>query len=101
MTGQGNGKPIVFKIIISEIVAQAIKIQYEKDSGAGATRRDKIFLQTEGFEHFSRSHIEFLHILHNAIQLDFFGHSAGYNYAEESKGIEWYRILSGRKSADM
>ena len=78
-----------------------VKIQYEKDSGAGATRRDKIFLQTEGFEHFSRSHIEFLHILHNAIQLDFFGHSAGYNYAEESKGIEWYRILSGRKSADM
>ncbi len=77
------------------------KIQREKDSVSGVNGRDKIFLDTNRFEHFSRSHIEFLHILHNAIQLDFFGHSAGYNYAEESKGIEWYRILSGRKSADM
>ena len=78
-----------------------VKIQRAKDSALGVAERSKIFLQTERFEHFSRSHIEFLHILHNAIQLDFFGHSSGYNYTEERKAIEWYRILSGRKSVDM
>jgi len=77
------------------------KIQYEKDSVSGVTGRDKIFLDTYRFDYFSRSHIEFLHILHNTIQLDFFYHSAGYNYAQEGKGIEWYRVLSGRKSAGM
>lgn len=77
------------------------KIQREKDSVSGVARRDKIFLQTERFEYFSRSHIEFLHILHNTIQLDFFDHSTGYNYAQEGKRIEWYRVLSGRKTVDM
>jgi hypothetical protein len=78
-----------------------VKIQHERDSGTGVTGRDKIFLQTERFEYFSRSHIEFLHILHNTIQLNFFGHSSGYSYAEEGKGIEWYRVLSGRKIVDL
>jgi hypothetical protein len=78
-----------------------VDTQYEKDSVAGVACRSKIFLDTARFEHFSRSHIEFLHILHNTIQLDFFGHSNGYNYAEEGKSIEWYRILSGRKSVNM
>jgi len=72
------------------------KIQREKDSVLGVAERSKIFLVTARFEYFSRSHIEFLHILHNTIQLDSFGHSSGYNYAQEGKGIEWYRVLSGK-----
>jgi hypothetical protein len=78
-----------------------IKTQHERDYASSVAGKNKIFLDTERFEHFSRSHIEFLHILHNTIQLDFFGHSTGYNYAQEGKGIGWYRILSGKKAVDM
>ncbi len=60
-----------------------------------------IFLTNARFEHFFRSHVEVVHILHNTIQSEFFGHHQGYNYATEHKPIEWYRIMSGRKSAQM
>lgn len=77
------------------------KIQRERDSVSGVAERNKIFLDTNRFEYFSRAHIEFLHVLQNTIQLDFFSHSTGYNYAQEGKRIEWYRVLSGTKAVDM
>lgn len=78
-----------------------VKPQYEKDSPRAVPAREPIFLTSEGYEHFSRSHIEFLHVLHNTIQHKFFGHADGYNYGEEGKAIEWFRILSGRRDLDM
>lgn len=78
-----------------------VKPQYEKDSSRAVNARSPIFLLTERYEHFSRSHIEFLHILHNTIQQQCFGHADGYNYANESKRIEWSRILSGRRDVGM
>lgn len=75
--------------------------QYEKDSRRATTAGEPIFLTTEGLEYFIHSHIEFLHILHNTIQRDEFGHSQPYNYSDEGKQIEWYRILSGRRDVKM
>jgi len=75
--------------------------QYERDSRQSAERREPIFLTTGRFEYITRSHIEFLHILHDTIQAKEFGHSVGYNYAEEGKQIEWHRILSGRRDLAM
>ena len=60
-----------------------------------------IFLINTHFENFCRSHIEFLHILHNTIQAKWFGVSQGYTYADEGKEIEWHRIISGSKVAGM
>ena len=75
--------------------------QYEGDSQTAASRGEPIFLTTGRFEHLTRSHIEFLHILHNTIQQQEFGHSGSYSYADEGKGIEWHRILSGRRDVKM
>lgn len=75
--------------------------QYEKNSKRGATSKEPIFLTTERFEYLTRSHIEFLHILHNTIQQQEFGHPVGYNYADEGKRNEWHRILSGRRDVAM
>ena len=75
--------------------------QFEKNSKNAAPKGEPIVLTTERFEHLTRSHIEFLHILHNTIQQQEFGHSIPYSYADEGKRIEWYRILSGRRDVKM
>jgi hypothetical protein len=75
--------------------------QFERNSQSAAANRETIFLTTGHFERLTRSHIEFLHILHNTIQCQEFGHSVPYNYADENKSIEWYRILSGRRDVKM
>lgn len=76
--------------------------KYIKDYKRAVAAREPIFLTTaDHYEGFSRSHVEFLHILHNTIQQNFFGHADGYNYAVEGKRIEWYRILSGRRDVGM
>jgi hypothetical protein len=67
-----------------------VRSEYHTQCAVGA-----IQLTTARYEHFSRSHIEFLHILHNAIQSRFFKHPDGYKY-EESKAIEWHRVLHDR-----
>lgn len=75
--------------------------QFEKDSTRAVATKDPIFFVTERFEYFTRSHIEFLHVLHNTIQSIDFGHGVPYNYAAEGKKIEWHRILSGRRIVGM
>ena len=78
-----------------------IMVQHENDAARSVDEREPIFLVTDRFEYFFRSHIEFLHIMHNTVQSKYFGHGEAYNYGDEGKRIEWYRILSGRKVADM
>jgi hypothetical protein len=78
-----------------------IKPQYERDSTSAAAKREPIFLLTSRFEYFTRSHLEFLHVLHTTIQDVYFGHSIPYNYAAEGKRAEWHRLLSGRRDVDM
>lgn len=78
-----------------------VVVQRESDTSSAATCRHIIQLTTSRYEHFSRSHIEFLHILHNTIQSGFFGHHYGYNYAEEGKRIEWHRVLTGREDGGL
>jgi hypothetical protein len=75
--------------------------QFEKNSQNAATKGEPIFLTTGRFEYLTRSHIEFLHILHNTIQQQEFGHPVPYNYTDEGKRIEWHRILSGRRVVKM
>jgi len=75
--------------------------QYENDSQAAVKEGRPIFLGTARFEYFLHSHLEFLHILHNTIQRQQFGHLDGYHYGNEGKPIEWYRILSGRSDVNM
>jgi hypothetical protein len=75
--------------------------QYEKDSQRAVPAKEPIFLDTERFDYFTCSHIEFLHILHNTIQRNLFGHAIPYNYADEGKCNEWHRILSGRRDVQM
>ena len=75
--------------------------QFERNSRSAAPKGEPIFLTTDRFEHLTRSHIEFLHILHNTIQQKEFGHSIPYHYGNEGKGIEWHRILSGRRDVKM
>lgn len=74
-----------------------VKVQFETGYEKGAP----VLITDARFEHFSRSHIELLHILHNTIQSKFFGHDEGYHYGRERKSIEWNRILSGKKSIQM
>ncbi len=73
----------------------------KRQQESGVATGEKIFLTSERFEYFSRSHVEFLHVLHNSIQDTFFGHKNGYSYAEEGKTIEWHRVLSGRRIVEM
>jgi hypothetical protein len=58
-----------------------------------------ITLGTSHIEDFSRSHIEVLHVLHNEIQKDCFGHSdpddPAYDYRRAEKQIQWDRAFSG------
>jgi hypothetical protein len=75
--------------------------QYEPDSLRAAPAGEPIFLVTGRFEHFTRSGLEFLHILHNTIQCNMFGHKVPYTYEQEGKAIEWHRILSGRRDVKM
>ena len=95
-----NGKydPMYLSDVIQD---QCVKVQFEKDHQTSVRETSPIFLTSERFEHYSRSHIELLHILHNTIQKEYFDHVPGYNYAEEGKKIEWHRILSGRKDVRM
>jgi hypothetical protein len=72
-----------------------VVVQRESDISCAAAGRRAIQLTTARYEHFSRSHTEFLHILHNTIQSKFFGHHYGYSYADEGKRIEWHRVLTG------
>lgn len=79
-----------------------VKVQMERDYQTYLRDRHMpIFLTNPRFEHFFRSHVEVLHILHNTIQSKFFGHHEGFHYLKEGKRIEWYRIMSGKKSAQM
>jgi hypothetical protein len=78
-----------------------VVVQREPDTSSAAAGRHAIQLTTSRYEHFSRSHIEFLHILHNTIQSRFFGHHDGYTYAEEGKQIEWHRVLTGREGVGL
>lgn len=90
------------KMYLGDIIQDGWVVpQFEKNSKNATPKGEPIFLTTERFEHLTRSHIEFLHILHNTIQQREFGHSVGYNYAIEGKRIEWYRILSGRRDVKM
>ncbi|MGD1104867.1 MAG: hypothetical protein ABSA59_22710 [Terriglobia bacterium] len=72
-----------------------VMIRHEPNSEDAIEHATALLLSPERLEHFSRSHIELLHILHNTIQSKFFNHPAGFNYLEEGKAIEWHRILSG------
>jgi hypothetical protein len=74
-----------------------VVVQNECDTSPADTGKSVIQITTSRYEYFSRSHIEFLHILHNTIQSKYFGHHDGYNYANEKKGIEWHRVLTGRR----
>jgi hypothetical protein len=72
-----------------------VKTMYETGFEDAIQHEKPLLLSRDRFEHFSHSHVELLHILHNTIQRKFFGHDDGYNYAEESKKVEWHRVLSG------
>jgi len=76
-------------------------IQKESAATCDMGKRSVIQLTTARYEKFSRSHIEFLHILHNTIQGKFFGHRNGYTYADEGKNIEWHRVLVGREDVGL
>jgi hypothetical protein len=78
-----------------------VVVQKEYDTSPAATGRGAIQITTSRYEHFSRSHIEFLHILHNTIQSKYFEHHDGYNYADEDKRIEWHRVLTGREDVGL
>lgn len=54
-------------------------------------------LTTEDIINFSRAHVEVLHVLHNSIQKKFFGCPEPYGYLQEEKGIEWDKVLWGKK----
>jgi hypothetical protein len=71
------------------------------DVNKAITAKEKILITNNCFEKLLHSHVELLHILHNTIQSTFFHEQEGYNYAKESKGIEWHRIFSGRASVAM
>jgi hypothetical protein len=62
---------------------------------------EPVLITTQRFEHFSRSHIELLHILHNSIQRKFFGHLDDFNYRSEHKRIEWHKVLGGGRQVGM
>jgi hypothetical protein len=70
-----------------------VKVASERDWRVA----EPVLISTERFEHFSKSHIELLHILHNSIQRKFFGHLDDFNYRRERKRIEWHRVLTGSR----
>jgi hypothetical protein len=72
-----------------------VKTMYETGFEDAIKHKKPLLLSRDRFEYFSHSHVELLHILHNTIQRKFFGHNGGYNYAAESKKVEWHRVLSG------
>jgi len=47
---------------------------------------------------FSRAHIEVLHVLHNQIQKEYYGHLEPYSYRKEKKPIEWNKVLWGNSN---
>jgi hypothetical protein len=96
-----NGCYNVDMYINQAINDEWISVKFDKGSDAAAAANEPIFLVYEQFERLSRSHIEFLHILHNTIQQNEFGHSEPYNYATERKRIEWRLILSGGRDVKM
>jgi hypothetical protein len=54
-----------------------------------------VIISTVDFLRFSMAHLEALHLLHNEIQMKYFGHNLGYDYRVENKNIEWNRALWG------
>ena len=59
-----------------------------------------VIINYEDIINFSRAHIEVLHILHNQIQKEYFGHPEAYSYERERKNIEWTRVLWGNTEKD-
>jgi hypothetical protein len=72
-----------------------VEVKHEAGFEDAIIHKRALLLAPDRFEAFSWSHVELLHILHNTIQRDFFGHDAGFNYRDEGKAIEWRRVLSG------
>lgn len=60
-------------------------------------RRKKVsvIINSDDFIMYVRSHIEFLHHLHDTIQRQFFGQIRSYGYRALQKRIEWQRLLTG------
>jgi hypothetical protein len=63
--------------------------------------KNKIVISNSDREGLFRSHIEFLHMLHNTIQRKVFNVQEDYNYGKEGKNIEWHRVFSGQPSVGM
>jgi hypothetical protein len=78
-----------------------VQPQYERNYLTGIKNREPLFLTDQRIEELGYSHIELLHILHNTIQRKFYGCTRDYNYAHEGKAPEWYRMVSGRRDADV
>jgi len=71
---------------------------YEKFKDTG--KPISIIINDEDIINFSSAHIEVLHILHNQIQKEYFGHCEPYNYARESKAIGWHYAFWGNAKID-
>ena len=70
--------------------------QFQKNYSQYVDAREPIFLVNADIERMSASMIEFLHMVHNTIQRKFFKVRSDYNYEEEGKTPELYRMTSGR-----
>lgn len=82
---------------VSDVIADSwVTPHYQKRYEVEVANRQPVFLVNAEFENFSCSHIELLHMLHNTIQRKFFGCKEDYNYAQEGKVAELFRMVSGR-----
>lgn len=55
-----------------------------------------LIINSSDINNFSGAHIEILHILHNQIQKEYFGHPEPYEYGKEGKDIGWHYALWGK-----
>jgi hypothetical protein len=80
---------IKFKDIISDIHPHYCQFK------ANPQKPIPVIIDTAYFYHFSMACLEALHLLHNEIQMKYFGYNLGYDYRVERKAIEWNRALWG------
>jgi hypothetical protein len=85
------------RYISDAIIQDGVNVKYERSSSTGVLNREPVFITFGRVEEFFYSHIELLHVLHNTIQRRYFGADRDYNYVEEGKQEELYRMVSGRR----
>jgi hypothetical protein len=84
--------------IDSKEIERYINPDYQKFKDTG--ENIPIIIKYEDVINFSKAHIEVLHILHNQIQKQYFGHPEPYDYRREGKNIGWDYAFWGNANKD-